>query len=195
MKELIHKDLPVLTLNSAEEFSKWLSKNFDKHEKGVWVRYFKKGSGKQTLIHDDAVTAALAWGWIDGLLNRFDEESYMVKFTPRRAKSVWSKINVAKVEKLIKEGKMKPSGMVHVEAAKADGRWDAAYAGQSEMIIPDDFIKLVKTDKEAWDFYQTLNRTNLFAIFYRLTTTVDREKREKKMQQIFERLKQKKAFH
>ena len=113
---MTHKDLPVVSFTNADEFYSWLSKHHDT-EKAFWLRYYKKGSQKPTIVHTDAVDVALCWGWIDGLANAYDAESYLVRFTPRRAKSIWSKINVEKVARLIAEKKMQPQGMVHVETA------------------------------------------------------------------------------
>ena len=124
--KLTHKDLPVYSFKTDADFWDWLSKNYQ-HSKGFWLRFYKKDSKVASVHYDEAVDVALCFGWIDGLSNKYDEESYLVRYTPRRPKSVWSKINVAKVEKLIAQGRMQPSGLVHVEAAKKDGRWKAAY--------------------------------------------------------------------
>ena len=185
---MTHKDLPIVSFTTADEFYTWLSKHHDT-EKGFWLRYYKKGSGKPTIVHTDAVDVALCWGWIDGLINAFDANSYLVRFTPRRPKSIWSKINVEKVARLIAEKRMQPQGLVHVEAAKKDGRWDAAYAPPSSMQVPDEFITLVKTDATAWKFYQTLSKANLFAIGFRLTTAKTAETKQRRMQKLFEQLK------
>jgi len=125
-KQLTHKELPVYSFSNAAEFEKWLSKNHEQNT-GFWFRFYKKATNIPTVQMGDAVDIALCWGWIDGLINGYDEQSYLIRFTPRRPKSVWSKINVAKVEKLIAEGRMQPSGLIHVNNAKADGRWDKAY--------------------------------------------------------------------
>lgn len=124
-----HKELPVYSFTSQADFEKWLSKNF-KRETGFWLRFYKKATNIPTVQVGEAVDVALCYGWIDGLLNSYDNESYLVRFTQRRPKSVWSKVNVAKVEKLISEGRMQPSGLAHVESAKQDGRWDAAYSSK-----------------------------------------------------------------
>lgn len=125
-QQLIHKDLPVHAFATSEEFEEWLSQNYQQPT-GFWMRLYKKATKLPTIQMTDAVDSALCYGWIDGLINAYDEQSYVIRFTPRRPKSVWSKINVAKVEKLIAEGRMQPSGLAHVESAKADGRWDKAY--------------------------------------------------------------------
>jgi uncharacterized protein YdeI (YjbR/CyaY-like superfamily) len=191
---LIHKELPVISFESPQDFDDWLSLNHTQ-EKGFWLRYFKKGSNLPTITHDQAVDTALCWGWIDGLGNKYDEISYLVRFTPRRPKSIWSQVNVAKVEKLIQSGRMKPSGMIQVEKAKADGRWEKAYAPASKMEIPPDFIALIEKDPEAYAFYKTLNKANLYAIGFRLSTIADAQKRAIKANQLLEMLRNKQKIH
>lgn len=124
--ELMHKDIPVYYFATQAEFEKWLAKNHTR-EGAFWIRFYKKSSPTPTIQIGDAVDVALCYGWIDGLINGFDDQSYLIRFTHRRPKSVWSKVNVAKVEKLIAAGRMQPSGQVHIDSAKADGRWAAAY--------------------------------------------------------------------
>lgn len=125
--DLFHKDLPVYSFETAQVFWEWLSKNYES-KTGFWLRFYKKATNKQTVQYDEAVEVALCFGWIDGLLNSYDDESYLLRFTQRRPKSVWSKVNVARVEKLIIDGRMQPSGLVHINSAKNDGRWAAAYS-------------------------------------------------------------------
>jgi uncharacterized protein YdeI (YjbR/CyaY-like superfamily) len=129
--EFTYRDLPIYAFKTAQEFEAWLSKNYSR-EAGFWLRYYKKATGIPSIQSSEAVDVALCYGWIDGLLNTYDEESYLVRFTQRRPKSVWSQVNVAKVEKLIAEGRMQPSGLAHVDAAKADGRWAAAYSSKKQ---------------------------------------------------------------
>lgn len=191
---LIHKELPVLSFKTVQKFYAWLKINHAK-EQGFWLRFYKKNSSIISITRDEAVDTALCWGWIDGLVNKYDDESYILRFTPRRPKSIWSKINVAKIEKLTKLGLMQLSGLAQVEKAKADGRWDKAYEPPSKMEVPADFIKLIKKDKTAYAFYQTLNKTNTYAIAFKLTTVVDAEKRKQKMNQLFEMLKNKKTIY
>jgi uncharacterized protein YdeI (YjbR/CyaY-like superfamily) len=191
---LIHKQLPVISFKTAERFYAWLKVNHAK-EQGFWLRFYKKNSGVASLVRDEAVDTALCWGWIDGLINKYDDESYLLRFTPRRPKSIWSKINVGKIEKLTKLGLMQPSGLAQVEKAKADGRWDRAYEPPSKITVPEDFIKLIKKDKIAYSFYLALNKTNTYAIAFRLATIVNPDKRKQKMNQLFEMLKNKKAIY
>lgn len=127
--DLYHKDLPVYSFENAQYFWDWLSKNHE-IKTGFWLRFYKKATNKISIQYGEAVEVALCFGWIDGLLNSYDDESYLLRFTQRRPKSVWSKVNVARVEKLIIDGRMQPSGLAHVDAAKQDGRWAAAYSSK-----------------------------------------------------------------
>lgn len=178
-------DQPILFFKTQEEWEKWLSKNHDKAD-GVWLQFYKKASGVESLTYDPALEEALCYGWIDGQVKRFDEKSYLQRFTPRRAKSNWSKINTGHIERLTKLGKMKPSGLAEVEKAKADGRWDRAYASPSNTKVPDDFIREIKKNKKAYEFFQTLNKTNKFAIAYQLQDAKKPETRERRMKKFIE---------
>ena len=160
-------ELPILSFGSQAEWEKWLDKNGGQGN-GVWIKFAKKNSGEVTVNYTDAIESALCYGWIDSQVKTFDDRYYLQKFTPRREKSVWSKINVDKAKALIKEGRMKPAGLAQVQAAKADGRWDAAYEGQSTAEAPADFIEALTKNKKAAEFYETLNNTNKYAIIWRL---------------------------
>ena len=128
--EFTHKDLPVYSFKTETDFLNWLSKNRD-ISTGFWLHFYKKASKIPSVDYSEAVDIALCYGWIDGLLNPHDDKSYLLRFTPRRPKSVWSKINIAKVEKLIAEKRMQPSGLAQAESAKKDGRWAAAYTSKT----------------------------------------------------------------
>lgn len=175
--------LPVKAFTNQKKWEAWLAKNHTKTG-GVWVRMFKKDTGRPTVTYKEAVEEALCYGWIDGLMRSMDSESYIQKFTPRRAKSVWSKINTANAERLIKAGKMKPAGLKQIEAAKSDGRWARAYHPPSTAEMPHDFLKLVNKHKKAKDFLATLNKSNKFAIIYQLNSAKKVETRERRMQKF-----------
>lgn len=123
---IFHKDIPVLFLNNQNEFISWLNTNY-KDSNAYWLAFAKKASAKTSISYAEAREAALMYGWVDGLINKYDHDYYLIKFTHRRPKSTWSKINVGIVERLITKGKMHPEGLKEVELAKADGRWDKAY--------------------------------------------------------------------
>lgn len=184
----------ILTFTAQQEWREWLEENHASSD-GVWLLFYKKDSGKKTYGYKEALEEALCYGWIDGIANKLNEESYVQRFTPRRAKSIWSKINRDHIERLTKLGKMKPSGMAEVERAKADGRWDAAYDPPSKTTIPEDFLKRLSEDKKAEEFFKTLNKTNVFAITWRLQTAKKPETREKRMQVILEMLSKGEKFH
>jgi uncharacterized protein YdeI (YjbR/CyaY-like superfamily) len=192
--ETIKKDLEIIHFETPKHWEKWLAKNHASSD-GVWIQIYKKDSQVKSINHAAALDEALCYGWIDGQANKYDDKSYLQKFTPRRARSIWSKRNIEHVARLEKEGRMKPAGAKQIEEAKADGRWEQAYDSPSNMVLPDEFLKLVATHKKAQAFLNTLNKTNLFAIGWRLQTAKKPETREKRMKAIFEMLKKGEKFH
>ncbi|HTA16154.1 MAG TPA: YdeI/OmpD-associated family protein [bacterium] len=179
---------------TAKDWSVWLKKHHAVPE-GVWIRFFKKGSGVPTITYAEALDEALCWGWIDGHVRALDEQSWIHRFTPRRPRSSWSKLNREHVARLGKAGRMTPRGLAQVAAAKADGRWDRAYESPSSHTIPDDFLQAVAQDKKTKAFFMSLNRANLYAISYRLQTAKKPETRERRFAQILAMLKEGKKFH
>ncbi|MGV3624155.1 MAG: YdeI/OmpD-associated family protein [Archangium sp.] len=172
---------------TREDLELWLSKNHAS-ETELYVRIYKKNSGTKSVTWNDVVLAVLCWGWIDGVKNSLDEVSFLQRITPRRPKSVWSKINRGHVERLIKEGRMQPQGLAHVDAAKADGRWDAAYAGSAEMVIPDDFLAALEKNRAAAKFYPTLKKASLYRIAWRLQNAKKPETRVKRIAKFIDEL-------
>ncbi len=183
----------VLPFETQADFEKWLEKNHDK-EDVLWIRFFKKASGKKTITYNEAVESSLCYGWIDGIGKSYDAESHVQRFTPRRAKSKWSKVNTMRVEELIKTGRMKSSGLKQMELAKADGRWEAAYEPSSTATLPADFQALMKEHAQAQAFYSTLNAANKYAVIYRLHHTKP-ENRDKKYVEMIEKLEKGEKFH
>jgi len=162
-----HENLPVVLFPSQEAWEAWLSQQGMVSE-GLWVKLAKKGSGIDSVTYAEAVEVALCYGWIDGQARRFDDDYYLQRFTPRRARSKWSKINRDKAERLIESGAMKASGMSEVERARADGRWEAAYDPPSQATVPDDLrVELEKNDR-ARRFFEGLDATNRYAILHRI---------------------------
>jgi len=188
------KDLPVLFFETSEEFRNWLENNYDSSA-GVWLRLFRKNSGIPSINYDIALDEALCYGWIDGQVKKLDNQSYVQKFTPRRSRSLWSKRNIENVKRLEKEGRMRPSGMNEVEAAKADGRWANSYDSPSTMTIPEDFLKELSGNKKASEYFNKLNKTNKFAITWRLQTARKPETRANRMKAIIEMLSKGKSYH
>jgi len=174
---------------TTDDLSSWLSTHHATASE-LWVRMYKKASRVASVSWEDCVVVALAWGWIDGQRQALDDVSFVQRFTPRRPGANWSKKNCDHAERLIAEGKMQPSGLRHVEAAKADGRWDRAYAGSSDMVMPDDFLAELAKDEVASAFYETLGRTSLFSIYHRLHTAKRPETRQKRMEAILAKLAQ-----
>ena len=192
--QILVKDLPVLSFSLIDEWESWLENNHD-NDKGIWLRFFKKNSCVITFSYDEALDVALCYGWIDGQLKTFDEKSYIQKFTHRRPKSMWSKRNIQHIIRLEKEGKLKPSGLKEVDAAKADGRWEKAYSSPGNMKIPEDFIKELSKNKKALAFFESLNKTNKYTIGWRLETAKNTETREKRIKEIINMMVKGKKFH
>lgn len=188
------EDLPILIFKVAKEWEQWLRKNYASSN-GIWLRIYKKASGIPTITYPEAVNAALCYGWIDGVANKYDDESYLQRFTPRRSKSIWSKINVERANQLINSGKMKPGGLKEIEAAKADGRWASAYDSPANIEIPKDFLQALSKKPKAKKFFETLNKTNTYSIAWRLQTAKKPETREKRMKLILEMLSKGQKFH
>ncbi len=174
-------DKPVLSFVDVAAFHEWLLIHHADHT-GIWLRYFKKVSGRPSIPHAEAVQEALCWGWIDGQARPFDEESWLTKFTPRGRKSIWSKVNIGYVECLTLAGRMQPAGLAAVEAAKADGRWDAAYASSSTFVMQEDFMAALAKKPKALAFFESLTKANRYAIYHRLHTAKRPETRAKRMQ-------------
>jgi len=184
----------TLAFKSSVEFRDWLEKNHADAE-GIWLRIYKKDSGEASITYAEALDQALCFGWIDGQKLPNDESSWLQKFTPRRAKSGWSKLNTQHTERLIKSGQMTQAGFDAVEAAKVDGRWQAAYESPRNATLPEDFLKLLGKNKEAKAFFASLNKANVYAIVYRLQTAKKPETRERRMKKIFEMLTRGEKFH
>ena len=148
-------ELPILPFASVPIFEQWLLENHTEFD-GVWIKMSKKTSRIVSVNHDEALEVALCYGWIDGQRKSFDATFFLQKFTPRRARSLWSKRNIAKIAQLTSEGRMQPSGLLEVEAAKQDGRWEAAYDSSKNMVFPEDFLKALAKNKQAQAFLRRL---------------------------------------
>lgn len=187
-------DLPILPFESPQAWADWLEAQYASTA-GVWLKFAKVGSGIASVTYPEALEAALCYGWIDGQKKSFDERFWLQKFTPRRAKSIWSKINCQKVEVLIANGAMKPSGLREVEAAKRDGRWDAAYESQSRSSIPEDFQAALNANPTAQAFFATLNSANRYAFLFRIQTVKKAETRAEKIRKFVEMLARGESIH
>ena len=186
--------LPIKTFRTPTEWKRWLHRDHDK-AKGVWLRFFKKGSGIKGLTYAEALDEALCYGWIDGQARGLDATSYLQRFTPRRRQSPWSKINREHVARLIKERRMQPAGLAEVERAKADGRWDVAYDSFGTATPPGDFKAALAKNRKATAFFATLSRQNLYAIYFRLHHAKKPETRAKRVAQFVEMLAEGRTIH
>ena len=188
------ENFKVFSFESPKEWNDWLSKNHSTSN-GIWLRFFKKGSGVESVTHDEALDEALCYGWIDGQLKKHDEKSWLQKFTPRRLRSIWSKRNIEHAEKLVKAGKMKLPGLKEIEEAKKDGRWKNAYDSPAKMTVPDDFLEMLNKNKSAMKFFESLNKANKYAIAWRLQTAKKPETRDNRMKKILDMLSKREKFH
>jgi uncharacterized protein YdeI (YjbR/CyaY-like superfamily) len=180
-------DLPTLPFVTKNKWAEWLARQHDQSA-GVWLKLAKKDSGIASVTYDEALEAALCYGWIDGQKKGFDDKYWLQKFTPRGPKSIWSKINTVKAEKLIASGEMKPAGLKAIELAKQDGRWEAAYESQKNISVPEDFESELNQNKKAKAFFATLNSVNRYAILFRIQTAKKAEARVRRIQQFVEML-------
>jgi uncharacterized protein YdeI (YjbR/CyaY-like superfamily) len=194
LSESEKKDLQIISFALKNEFDSWLEQN-QINTKGIWIRFFKKESGITALNYNEALDVSLCYGWIDGQVKKYDEKSYLQKFTPRRSKSMWSKRNIDHISRLEKEGKMKPSGIKEVENAKKDGRWERGYDSPGNMVAPDDFILELSKNKKALEFFTALNKTNKYSIGWRLQTAKNPEIRNKRMNEILRMMENGEKFH
>ncbi len=182
------------SFETPDSLETWLSTNHATHTE-LWVRIFKKDSGTPSVNWNDCVISALSWGWIDGQRKSLDETSFLQRLTPRRPKSDWSQKNCEHAERLILEGRMQPAGLAHVQAARADGRWERAYAGSADMVISEDFLQELHKNADAERFFATLNRRNLYAIYHRVQTAKRSETRARRIAELVAQLARGEALH
>ena len=186
--------MKIRAFKSPKNFRSWLAEN-QADEEGLWLRIFKKDSCEPTVTYAGALDQALCFGWIDGQKKSHDEKSWIQKFTPRRARSSWSKINAGHAERLMASGQMTSAGLAAIEAAKADGRWQAAYDSPSKAAPPEDFLKALGKNKKAKMFFESLNQANVYAIAYRLQTAKKPETRARRLKQALEMMARGEKFH
>jgi uncharacterized protein YdeI (YjbR/CyaY-like superfamily) len=186
--------LPILHFDTQAALEQWLEEQGEDH-KGVWLKIAKKGQGVSSVSVAEAIDAGLCFGWIDGLINRFDERFYLIRFTPRRPRSKWSEINARRAEALLAEGKVRPGGLRQIEAAKADGRWEAAYPPASRMEVPPDLAAALDKNPRAAASFGGLNAANRYALLYRLHDVRDPAKRAAAVARWVERLERGETVH
>src|SRR5690242_10253825 len=192
---MLEKDnLPIIDFASQQDWETWLQE-YHVEKKGIWLKIAKKESGISSVSYAEALESALCYGWIDGQKASFDDQYWLQKFTPRRPKSIWSKVNCDKAAALIAEGRMQPAGLRQVELAKADGRWDSAFASQSKITVPDDLQSELDTNTEAQRFFETLDSANPYAILFRVQTAKKAETRAARIQKFVEMLARNEKIH
>ena len=178
---------PTLPFATQAKWAAWLARHHGEQD-GVWVKFAKKASGIPTVTFQEALDVALCWGWIDGQSRSLDEDWYLQRFTPRRARSTWSKRNRTKALELIEQGEMKPPGLAEVERAKANGRWDAAYDSPSTIQVPDDLREALDASPKAAALFAKLDSQNRYAILFRVHQAKRPETRANRIAQFVEQL-------
>lgn len=178
----------VREFDDADAFYRWLGKHHDTADE-VWIKVHKVGSGLKSITPKEAIDACLCWGWIDAVRKSFDEKSFLQRYTPRGRKSIWSKINVDNVARLIEEGRMTGHGLREVEAARADGRWARAYGSGKAMPLPDDLLAAIDAEPEAREMLGKLGAQNRFALAFRLHNMKTEAGRKKRIAAFVEMLK------
>jgi uncharacterized protein YdeI (YjbR/CyaY-like superfamily) len=186
--------LPILTFRDAGSFEDWLERQ-PADAAGAWIKLAKKAAKSVTLSKSEAIDAALCHGWIDGQLDKYDDEYWLVRFTPRKARSIWSLVNKRRATELIAEGRMRASGLAQIEAARADGRWDAAYAPASSAQVPPDLQQALDASPKAARFFATLTGANRYAILYRIGAVKRPETRVRKIAEFVAMLERGETVH
>ena len=187
-------DLPVIAFESRAGWEQWLEANHERTD-GLWIKFAKKASGIDTVVYAEAVEVALCFGWIDGQANSLDEQWYLQRFTPRRARSKWSQINCARAEALIEKGAMRPAGLREVERAKQDGRWEAAYPGPTKIEVPDDLRAALDANLVAAESFEQLNASNRYAVLYRIHDAKRADTRARRIEQFVAMLARGEKLH
>ena len=183
------EDYPLKKFATPSSFERWLSRNYGKAQ-GIKIQMARKSSGIRSINYAEALEIALCYGWIDGQAKSMDEHWFCQRFTPRRARSLWSKRNCDLVARLIEEGRMQPAGQAEIDRAKADGRWDAAYDSPANAKIPDDLAAALEKFPRALKFFQSLDSRNRYAILHRLMIAKKPETRAKRLTTFVEMLRE-----
>lgn len=194
MTDKTRAGLPVISFPDVAAFDAWLDAQ-PRSSAGLWLRLAKKGAAFASLSKAEAIDAALCNGWIDGQLDRYDEVSWLVRFTPRKPASKWSAVNRKRALELIATGRMRPAGLAEIDAAKADGRWDAAYAPASQARPPPDLQAALDASPKAAAFFATLTGANRYAVIYRVSTVKTPDARQKKIARFVVMLERGETFH
>jgi uncharacterized protein YdeI (YjbR/CyaY-like superfamily) len=187
-------ELPIIPFDSRDAWAAWLDEHHATSD-GVWLKIAKKGSGIETVSYAEALDAALCYGWIDGQKAWLDQRHWLQRFTPRRPRSKWSKVNRQKATELVEKGEMRPSGLREVERAKADGRWEAAYDAQSTATVPDDMRRELEKNRRALEFFSKLDSRNRYAILYQIQDAKKPETRARRIEKYVVMLAEQKKLY
>jgi uncharacterized protein YdeI (YjbR/CyaY-like superfamily) len=187
-------ELPIHLFAEPRNLEDWLEENHGSSQ-GIWLKIAKKGADEASVTYAEALELALCFGWIDSQKRGFDERHFLQRFTPRRPRGRWSKINREKAEALIEAGRMRPAGLTEVEAAKADGRWEAAYEGQRTAKVPADLQRQLDARPKAAEFFASLDSANRYAIVYRLEEAKKPETRERRLEKFVAMLERGEKIH
>jgi uncharacterized protein YdeI (YjbR/CyaY-like superfamily) len=185
---------PIRLFAKQREWAAWLEKNHRTAE-GLWLRLAKKGSGLRSLTYAEALETALCYGWIDGQKLAESEEAWLQRFLPRSARSIWSKINREKAAALIASGRMKSAGLTAVDAAKKDGRWEAAYDSPKGAKVPQDFQAALDASPRAREFFESIDGSNRYAVLFRIQTVKRAETRSRKIAEFVKMLERRETIH
>ena len=185
---------PILLFRNAKAFEAWLKKHHARSD-GLWLQIAKKGADQPSVTYAEAVEIALCWGWIDGQKKSLDDQHFLQRFTPRRARSLWSKVNVDKVAALTAAGRMQPAGQAQVDAAKADGRWERAYDSARTATVPDDLQAALDANAQAKAFFATVTAASRYAVLWRIQTAGKPQTRARRIAQLVEMLARGEAVH
>ncbi len=188
------EDYEIIEFKNLTEWREWLSENHSAID-GVWLRLYKKGIGIESVSHAGALDQALCFGWIDGLRKGYDDQSFLQKFTPRRRNSLWSKRNIEHIERLTRSGLMMEAGLAEVERAKEDGRWQKAYDSFRSMTVPEDLSLELEKRPRAKVFFESLNKTNKYAVLWRLQTAKTIATRQRRLDKVLSMLEAGEKFH
>jgi uncharacterized protein YdeI (YjbR/CyaY-like superfamily) len=187
-------EFEMMLFPTQEDWENWLLENHSLSP-GVWLKIAKKGCAMRSVSYDEALNGALCYGWIDSRKEKFDECFWLQRFTPRRSRSPWSAINRRKAEELIQKGKIRPAGLLEIEKARQDGRWEAAYQSQSNAEVPDDLRQALEENPTAREFFERLNRVNRYAILYRLNSAKKPETRQKRLTEFIQMLSEQRKIY
>lgn len=180
-------ELPIIQFDSAAQFEAWLSEQ-PRTSQGLWLKLAKKNAGMASISHAESIDSALCHGWIDSQSDKLDDDFWLLRYTPRKAQSKWSQRNCSKATELIEQGRMTSAGLAEVERAKADGRWDAAYAPPSTAQVPDDLQLALDLNPVAKEFFERINKTNRYAILHRIFTAKQAKTRASRIEKFVDML-------